>query len=213
MIWDILLLWKTKKFELQNVFLSFHDFKDSFLYQESYKSFKFLSEKNYLRTKEIVPQENKAGAGSFAFWVFLMWKQKSDLMKWGSPPGASARPVASGAVAWAGACPLKRLRDWSRGWRRKDLGSLDMCSGLIWRGWEYSHRPSFTQASLSLRWITWIRMGSVLWSMLHSEVIWRLSSFWFSVTGQWLASSKGCLRRATPSSRPSLLQPAWVTLR
>lgn len=110
---------------------------------------------------------------------------------------------------------LNFLRDWFREWERKNLAIPDMCSGLMWLHWEYSHKSLFTQISLSPshRWITWIRMGSVLWSMLHSEVIWRLSSFWFNVTGQWLASSKGCLRRAMPSNRPSLLQPAWVTLR
>lgn len=76
---------ETKKFELQNVFLSFYDFKDSFLCQQSYKSLKAWSEKNYLRTKENVPQENKAGAGNFVFLVPFSMETKADLMKRGSP--------------------------------------------------------------------------------------------------------------------------------
>lgn len=38
---------------------------------------RFWSEKNYSRTKENVPQENKAGAGSFVFLVPFSVKTKA----------------------------------------------------------------------------------------------------------------------------------------
>ena len=189
-------VWASKCF-----FFLFVISKAIFCANRTYKSFRFWCEKKYLRTKGSILQENRVEAGSMGFFGFFWYENKSlTLLQRDSPQRGICQLTED--LAWVGEYLLNFLRDWFLE-QRADVTGLGP-----------QPQVCFTRLLvLSLRWITWIRMASVLWSMLHSEVIWRLSSFWFSVTGQWRASSKGCLRRATPSNRPSSLQPAWATPR
>ena len=70
---------RPKNLSFKTFFFPFMISKTVFCANAAYKSFKFGSKKNYLRTRESVPQENKAGAGSFGvlflggfFWFLLM---------------------------------------------------------------------------------------------------------------------------------------------
>lgn len=130
----------------------------------------------------------------------------------------------------ANSCGQDNARAWTLLWKclfsgRGSDSLPEKCTFCTWRYFETGNGNSEEEKMccswfclivfflLCSRWIIWTKTGSVPWSTPLSGDTWRWWSSWSSATGAWLGSSRGCSRRATPSSRPWLLLPAWATPR